>query len=291
MLYNYFNFPKTKGVFAVKKVLCAAVFILLTASVVFGAAISSTSVGFLTRLNTSETEFARIIQDSTSTTGWHLLSKRHELYGVKFFDSLMTMQMALGRDEIDEIALPEVVAEYLLKANPDFEACCSVRTRSPMALAFGFRKDNAVLASKFNSALRKMEEDYSLAELEGIYIYNNGITRPVKFDHFDGADTVKVAVTGDMPPIDYVDEAGNPAGFNTALLAELGRHMQVNIELVQVEAGARASALASEQADVVFWFETVPGVMWNYDAADGVLLSDPYFSWNKFLHIRKKDQQ
>lgn len=261
---------------------------LLSVSIAFGAVITSTSVGFLTRLNTSETEFARIIQNSDSNTGWHLLSNRHELYGVKFFDSLLTMQMALSRGEIDEIALPEIVAEYLMKANPDFEACCVVRTRSPMALAFGFRKDNAVLASKFNRALHMMDEDWSLAELEGVYIYNDGIAKPVKFDHFDGADTIKVAVTGDMPPIDYVDEAGKPAGFNTALLAELGRRMQVNIELVNVEAAARTAALMSGRADVVFWFETAQGIMWNYDASDGILLSDPYFSWNKFLHIKKK---
>ncbi len=264
---------------------------LLAVSVAFGAAISTTSVGFLTRLNTSETEFARIIQDSNSTTGHHLLSNRHELYGVKFFDSLIMMQMALSRGEIDEIALPEVVAEYLLKANPDFEACCAVRTYNPMALAFGFKKDNAVLASKFNRALRMMEEDWTLAEIQGVYIFNNGIAKPVKFDHFDGADTVRVAVTGDMPPIDFVDEAGKPAGFNTALLAELGRRMQVNIELVNIEAAARTAALVSGKVDVVFWYETAQGIMWNYDASDGVLLSDPYFSWNKFLHIRKKDQQ
>ena len=291
MLYNYCNFPNKKGVFAVKKVLCAAALVLLAVSIAFGAAISSTSVGFLARLNTSETEFARIIQNADSTTGWHLLSNRHELYGVKFFDSLLTMQMALSRGEVDEIALPEVVAEYLVKANPDFEVCCAVRTRHPMALAFGFRKDNAVLASKFSRALHRMDEDYSLAELQGVYIFSDGIAKPVKFDHFDGADTVKVAVTGDMPPIDYVDESGRPAGFNTALLAELGRRMQVNIELVNVDAGARTAALVSGRADVVFWFETAQGIMWNYDASDGVLLSDPYFSWNKFLHIRKKDQQ
>ena len=271
-----------------KKFLCALAVVFLSASLAAAAEISSTSIGFLTRLNTSETEFARIIQNADSTTGWHLLSNKHELYGVKFFDSLMTMQMALGRDEVDEIALPEVVAEYLMKANPDFEACCAVRTRNPMALAFGFRKDNAVLASKFNRALRKMDEDFSLAELQGVYIFNDGIARPVKFDHFDGADTVKVAVTGDMPPIDYVDEAGNPAGFNTALLAELGRRMQVNIELIDIEAGARTAALVSRRADVVFWFETAQAIIWNYDASDGVLLSDPYFSWNKFLHLKKK---
>ncbi len=274
-----------------KKVLCALAAVAFVASFAFAAVFMTPRVGFLTRLNTSETEFASIIQNAESTSGWHLFSNRHELYGVKFFDSLLTMQMALGRDEIDEIALPEVVAEYLLKANPDFEACCAVRTRNPMALAFGFRKDNAVLASRFNRALRMIEDDWTLAEIQGVYIYNNGIAKPVKFDHFDGADTVKVAVTGDMPPIDYVDEAGRPTGFNAALLAELGRRMQVNIELVQVEAGARTAALVSGRADVVFWYETAQGIMWDYDASDGVLLSDPYFSWNKFLHIRKKDQQ
>ena len=284
-------FPNTKGVFAVKKVLCALAAVALVASCAFAAVFMTPRVGFLTRLNTSETEFAQIIQNANSTTGWHLLSNRHELYGVKFFDSLMTMQMALNRGEIDEIALPEVVAEYLLKANPDFDACCAVRTRNPMALVFGFSKDNVVLASKFNRALRMIDEDWTLAEIQGVYIYNNGIAKPVKFDHFDGADTVKVAVTGDMPPIDYIDETGNPAGFNAALLAELGRRMQVNIELLNVEAGARTAALVSGRADVVFWYETAQGIMWNYDASDEVLLSDPYFSWNKFLHIRKKDQQ
>ena len=64
--------------------------------------------------------------------------------------------------------------------------------------------------------------------------------------------------------------------------------MKVNIELVHIEAGARAAALSSGRADVVFWFETAQGIMWNDDASEGVLLSDPYFSWNKFLQIKKK---
>lgn len=198
------------------------------------------------------------------------------------------MQMALSRSEVDEIALPEVVAEYLMKNNPEFEECCTVRTRNFMALAFGFRKDKAALVSEFNRAIRSMEEDFTLAELQGIYIHDAALTKPVKFDHFDGAETVKVAVTGDLPPIDYVDEAGNPAGFNAALLAELGRRMNVNMELVNVEAGARTSALVSGRADAVFWYETVQGVAWPYDAAEGVLLSDTYYSWNKFLHLQKK---
>ena len=44
---------------------------------------------------------------------------------------------------------------------------------------------------------------------------------PAAFAKFDDADTITVALNGYLPPIDYVDEAGNPAGFNVAVLAEM----------------------------------------------------------------------
>ena len=271
-----------------KKLLCVLAGLMLSAVIAQAAAINSTSIGFLARLNTSESEFARIIQNSESAAGWHLISNRHELYGVRFYDSLLTMQMALAKGEIDEVALQEVAADYIMKANPEFEVCCTARTRSPMALAFGFRKDKADLVARFNRALRAMEGDGELATLQGVYIYSDEPAKPVTFDKFDDAETITVAVTGDMPPIDYIDEGGNPAGFNTALLAELGRRLHANMKLVNIESGARTAALVSGRVDVVFWYETIQGYAQSYDAAEGVLLSDPYYRWNTFLHLKKK---
>ena len=262
--------------------------LMLSAVIAQAATISSTSIGFLTRLNTSASEFARIIQDSKNVAGWQLFSNRHELYGVKFYDSLLTMQMALARGEIDEVALQEVAANYIMKVNPEFEICCTAKTRSPMALAFGFRKDKADLVSRFNRALIAMEGDGTLAELQGKYIYSDEPAKPITFDTFPDAETISVAVTGDIPPIDYIDEGGEPAGFNTALLAELGRRMSANMKLVNIEAGARTAALVSGRVDVVFWYETIQGYANSYDAAEGVLLSDPYYQWNTFLHLKKK---
>lgn len=250
--------------------------------------IRTARVGFLTRLNTSEEDFRNIVEDSESTKWWHLVSNRHEISWVKFYDSLTGMQMALGRKEVDEIALPEAVGEYLLKNNPDFETSCVVVMGSTISLAFGFRKDSPALAEKFNRAIRAIEDDFKLAELQGVYIYGDNISKPVEFTKFDDAETVKVAVTGDLPPIDYVDEAGNAAGFNAALLAELGRRMNVNIELVNVESASRTAALMSGRVDVVFWYETSRDRKWKYDVPEDVILSEPYYGWNKFLHLEKK---
>lgn len=271
-----------------KKIILASVIAVITASFALANVVMTVRIGFLSRLNTNEDEFARIIQDSQRMTGWNLLSNRHELYGVKFYDSLNSMLMAMDRYDIEEIALPDIVAEYIVENNPAYEICCLAQTRIPMSLAFGFRKDEAQLEWKFNRVIQEMTDDWTLPELQGVYIYSKNRNKPVTFDKYDGVETVKVAVTGDLPPLDYVDEAGKPSGFNAAFLAEIGRRLKVNIELVHIEAGARTAALMSERVDVVFWYETSENPDWNFDAPEGVLLSRPYYSWNRFYHITKK---
>ena len=96
---------------------------------------------------------------------------------------------------------------------------------------------------------------------------------------FDGADTIKVGVTGDLPPLDFVNSDGTPAGFNTALLAEISKRIKKNIELVQVDSGARAAALTSGQVDVIFWV-VVPeddSRPKNIDTPEGVSVTSPYY--------------
>ena len=72
-------------------------------------------------------------------------------------------------------------------------------------------------------------------------------------EQIDGAETVTVAVTGCLPPMDYVAPDGTVAGFNTAILAEIGRRIGKNIQYTQVDSAGRALALATGSVDVVFW--------------------------------------
>ena len=85
-------------------------------------------------------------------------------------------------------------------------------------------------------------------------------------------------MTGDLPPLDYVSEDGSPAGFNTAILAEIAKRLGKNIEVVDIDSGARAAALSSGQIDVIFWV----------DKPEGVELSEPYFKDDvEHLQIKK----
>ena len=99
----------------------------------------------------------------------------------------------------------------------------------------------------------------------------------------------RIAVTGDLRPIDYIGADGIPAGFNTAVLSEIGRRLGANIELESMQTGSRALALMSGTADAVFWFMWSPND--SNDVPEGVLLSDSYLTFDMWLHIRKAEKQ
>ena len=74
---------------------------------------------------------------------------------------------------------------------------------------------------------------------------------------------------------------GKAAGFNIALLTEIANRAQVNIELVQIETGARAMALSSNKVDAVFWTKSLTCSECNetfVEEIKGALVTESYFS-------------
>lgn len=222
---------------------------------------------------------------------WHMLKGIHGRNdSVVFYDSLQEIIMSLLRGDIDEADLPGIVGSYAVNSNPDLKIKCIVRMKS-QHLVFGFRQNKGEeLRDKFNRALSDMKADKTLKHLEERYLKSKNISESaVEFMNFKGADTITAAVTGDLPPIDFVDIDGNAAGFNTALLAEIAKRLEINIRLIHVNTSARSSALASGRADVVFWYQLSEYDGKNFDIPDGVIVSEPYYDWNNFAHISLKN--
>lgn len=248
-------------------------------------------VGILTMLNITPEEFSAGVAGAREA-GKIKIFKLAETKGnivFSFYDSLNTLQMALNKGDVDEISLPEPVGEYMLNTNSEYEVAAIVKTE-PVSLSFGFRKsDDSGMRDKFNEALRSMREDGTLAIIVSKFITEPGTDKPepINFIRYDNAKTVKVAVTGDLPPVDYVAADGTAEGFNIAILAEIARRLHINVELVHVDAEARAASLASGRSDIVFWFQWVKGYK-NGDATDEIVLSESYFSWDEILHIKRK---
>jgi ABC-type amino acid transport substrate-binding protein len=121
--------------------------------------------------------------------------------------------------------------------------------------SFMMKEENAALRDEFDAQITAMKEDGTLQKLIDehiIKVSEGGEPEAIAFEKFEG-NPIKVAVTGSLPPMDYMAADGSFAGFNTAVLAEIGKRLQKNIELVQVDSIGRALALSEGTVDVVFW--------------------------------------
>ena len=278
-----------------KKICALALMLVLTLAC---CAYSETKAGILSKANSSEEEYqvafsnedihnalitAEVFSDGVKASGLR----------VRFYDSFMAMQLALNRGEVDVILAPAFSGEYMLRNNPEYVLRGVMIGTTPIALSFGFMEEKADLQRRFNEALAEMNNG-ALALLVRDYITLTYKEPPViTFDKFDDAETINVAVTGDLPPIDYIAADGTPAGFNTALLAEIGRRLHVNINLVNIETGARMSALKSGRVDAIFWIEVLGAIKDGHevhqsDITEGVIYSKPYYGWNQVFLIGKK---
>ncbi len=275
-----------------KRLLLAVLVVFVVALLSGAVCAAERKVGHLSKLNATPEDLQKnLAADIKAGKSKVFTSGAFSPIRTVFYDSLTSLVMALNAGEVDEISLPEPVAEYVMNVNGGLEIS-SIARIMPVSLALGFRKDDdPALRNKFNEALLSMKADGALAILVDKYIAEPGldIPEPVEFDKYENIDTtIKVAVTGDLPPIDFIAADGTPAGFNTAVLAELAKRMKVNIQLINIESGARAAALASKRADVVFWFSSYKGVDVQIDVPEGVVLSEHYYSWNEDLNLKKK---
>lgn len=248
-------------------------------------------IGMLKNLNISEQQQAAIMEEAGKRGGFSYV----QMPAVTYYDNLNTMQMGLESKSIDEMSAYKSVADYLLARNQKFELTSFSNAKLVDSFCCALREEDKELREAMDSALLSMYSDGTLARLAKEYIEDveDGKEPPaVPIDKKDGADTIKVAVTGDLPPIDLVKADGSPAGFNTAVLAELGRRMGKNMEIVQVETGARATALTSKRVDVVFW-ATVPVEdlairPMDMDRSKGIETTVPYYK-DDIVHLKLKN--
>ena len=244
----------------------------------------SIKIGVLKYTNIGEQKFSEIMDKVAET--FSLRTTPHEFV---FFDNLNSMQMAFESGKIDEISTYYCVASYLesKKANVGVLKDHTMEFSDNFCLAL--RESDKDLYSQVNDVVKKMQSDGTLAKLEREYITDlMPGTEPgkVEFENFDDADTIKVAVTGDLPPIDLILADGTPAGFNTAVLSEIGKRLHKNIEVVQIESAARAAALESNRVDISFWAvvpmsDIIPA---DVDKPAGIILTSPYYS-GKIVHM------
>ena len=200
---------------------------------------------------------------------------------VVFYNDLNSMLSALKAKQIGRFVTSKEVANYVAARNDDVQIINN-NSKPILGYSMAMEEKNAATIEEINKAISAMKADGTLTKLVEANILNvKEDPVAVEIPKIDGADTLKVAVTGDMPGMDCILADGNPAGFNVAFLSELGKRINKNFELVSISADARGAALSSGQVDVLFWVvgtydQEGNALPYPLDNMKGVAVSLPY---------------
>ena len=208
------------------------------------------------------------------------------------YNNLSSALMDLESGKLSSLILEESAANYVAARNEKANVVINKQKTEFSMMTMDSKQD---VYDIINNAIIEMKEDGTLDSLIAnelkAYIESDPVAKDLP--HFDGAVTIKVGVTGDMPPMDFVAANGKAAGFNIALLAEIANRAKVNFELVQIETGSRAMALSSGKVDVVFWTKSATCTVCNSTGAekvDGALVTESYFTDNVARISLKSDK-
>ena len=242
-------------------------------------------LGRLTKLNVDEDTLTQAIMES--------YFDKVPFSRYRFFDNLNSMIVALESGSIAGMALDEFTAEYLLSRAEEYAIYNPPETVPSYNLNFSMllREEDAELRDRISEAIDAIKADGTLDALKMQYIDEviaGSEPEAIVPEVFEGGETLKVAVTGDRPPMDYFSIAGEPIGFNTALVSEVGRRLGMNVEFVSIDTAARALTLESGISDVIFWMEAGDFGNWEYadveDQPAGTVVSTPFLT-GAFTHV------
>lgn len=193
------------------------------------------------------------------------------------FPTVNEALLALKTRKVDTLLSMDANATFIASMDPSLYLYMDPRLKDYNDISFSMvvLSENQALCDELNSAIANVQETGKLEELTISMIKGT----PVDVPEYDADKTLYVGVTGDIPPIDYVDESGTPVGFNVNLMTEIGAYLGYRIEFVQLSKNAILAALASGRIDVVFWQEqslspemlALLGVR-----SDAILSTDPY---------------
>ena len=279
-----------------RKIFAALAILIFSATILTGCgeekrveapATSEFKIGTLRHMNADEGNFNDLIKEISKTFDFKMSA-----YDPIFFNSLKEMQSGLDSGMINSFITYKNVANYLVAQNPSFEIVDSENFDFTEIFCFALRESDKDLFRMVDKAVVEMDDDGTLKELVKNYITDvkdEKNVSAVEIQNIAGASTIKVAVTGDLPPIDLIDEEGKATGFNTAILAEISKRIGRNIELVHINSGERAAALTSGRVDIVFWaiLPVVETISPDSDKPENVEVTTPYYR-NKVVQVRMK---
>ena len=228
-----------------------------------------------------------------STFGMKLTSYK----AYKNFDEAL---FSLKSGENDAIWACDVSADYLIKkydglAKVDEELTSDIQKTDSARFSFGMalkKNSGEKLKEEIDEALSSLKADGTLAELISKYVDNAEIFEtedgkksrfyPENMKKVSGSGSIKVGITGAVPPLELLDEDMEPYGFCVALMDEIGQKLNKKIKFVYIDNETAFTSLMSGKIDLLFTYGTSPTTT---EAKPSHIMTEGYLDMQRYMLI------
>ena len=154
-----------------------------------------------------------------------------------YYDNLASALLGLQRGHVDVFGSEGAAAEYIVLRHENM-AMTAPSDRLQIDYAMMTMTDKQEIFDILDGALREMKADGTIDRLieNELRAYIETDAEPKELPHFEGAQTIRIAVTGDVPPMDFITASGKPAAevADCATTIEGNDAMQFNVGSITV---------------------------------------------------------
>ena len=161
-------------------------------------------IGRLSKLNITEDELNDVLKDIMVNS----ICNRYV-----FFNTMTDMLMALNRGDIVVLETDQNTVRYIVSRNDNIVDRPPYLNPNNLMFSVLLREEDAELRDQISDIIAGMKADGSLEEMRQRYIedvISGEDPDAVVPEVFPDARTIRVAVTGDRPPMDYVSPEASP---------------------------------------------------------------------------------
>ncbi|MCD8209865.1 MAG: transporter substrate-binding domain-containing protein [Coprobacillus sp.] len=168
---------------------------------------------------------------------------------------------------------------YLAKKSETLDVYPTLVDREDYGFLF---KKNSSLVSDVNSALKSITDSGDLAEVVDKWMFGDEPSIDVNSYRVYSDTTLTLAIAPDFAPCCYLDESGNPAGYEVELAYLIANTLNVNLEITQMEFSQLFSAVDNGSADFACCIITI-----SEERGQSYSFSDPYYTGGVALLMDK----
>ena len=210
------------------------------------------------------------------TTG-DLICSEIEDCTVKRFKKGADAVMTLKNGAVDAVMIDDNPAKQFVTQDPD-TLTAFADTTSTEEYAIAVQKGDKELLDKINDGLQKIRDNGTFDALVAQYIGDGEESAAAD----GGKQVLNVGTNAEFPPFEYMDDNGQPDGFDIAVIKAIGEKQGFDVKITNMEFKSLIASLSTGGVDAV-----IAGMTVTPERQESVDFSDSYYTATQSIIVQK----